>query len=258
MRSTSNPAKEGSQSLLAAQYWGIVFRCGLAFRECLASSCMRFSFTGSQQQCSPMAGLPRWRYSPGHRAHFVKRGLSIHPVPGILISHLVDSPFPRASTIEEVVLIYYVMLSSIAGVKWCFVYLTRRSASYSLKMIFSQLSAAELSSQLSPAGCSSFCFLITARLTCSNQLAPTVPSEQGGPERPQGNVLKELPFSPLIAFLLFDMLVMPGHGQCFVKQVEDIVGAAQCHVGEGYASRAWRTWIPAPDTYQHCDLEHIA
>lgn len=45
-------------------------------------------------------------------------------------------------------------------------------------------------------------------------------------------VLKKLPFIPFIAFLLLIMLVTlgfvhQGHGQCFLKQVEDIVGATQ-------------------------------
>ena len=81
-------------------------------------------------------------------------------MPSILISHLVDSPFPHASTTEGEVPVYYVMLSSIAGVKWCFLSLAELSATYSWEIVFGWMSAIELGSQLSPAGCSPLCFLI--------------------------------------------------------------------------------------------------
>lgn len=67
-------------------------------------------------------------------------------MPSILTFHGVDSPFPRVSTLEGEVSIYYAMLSSTAGVEWYFLSFIRLSAMYSLEMVFAGLSATELGS----------------------------------------------------------------------------------------------------------------
>lgn len=83
------------------------------------------------------------------------------------------------STIEGEVPITYAILSSIAGVEYYFLSLTRLSAVYTLEMVFSWLSVIELGSLLSPAGCSPLCLLIPFPLPmmCSMWIVPTMPLE---------------------------------------------------------------------------------
>lgn len=149
MSATSSLGTEASQILLIAPLpsglGGRVLRAALHLGNVWPSLACGFLALGTRQ---PTARWQCW---------FCCKGLSINLVPSILISHLVDSPFPHVSTIEGEVLMYYVTLGSVTGVEW---YLVANKAlcTYSLEMIFGWLSAIELGSQWSLAVCSPLAF----------------------------------------------------------------------------------------------------